>query len=477
MKVKTSLKENEKTLKKLLTAFDITFCSINFGKSKALVVFIEAFCDKDAVGNLVLKPLTEFTETPTESDVQNLILSPSKKPVNTFAEVEKELFFGSTLLFVDGISKAFSFSLKQYEKRAVSEPPTSAVVKGPREGFVESIESNIGLLRRRLKTPDLALEIITMGKYSQTPIALCYIKGVVKKGLVEKVTKKLKQVSIDAIIDSSYIAQLLSEHESSLFKQVGTTEKPDVLTAKMLEGRLAILVEGSPIALTLPYMLWEDFQNSEDYFVSTYKATKARILRLCSVLISLLLPAFYVSAQLFHLQLIPLSFLLTIVNSVKGIPLSPSFEMFFTLLIFVILNETSVRMPKHVGMVVSIVGGLVLGETAVNAGIISAPALMIVAFSGICLYTVPDLEKSFSVIRFVLLLIAGTIGAYGLVLAGAYMLTYLTSFENYDTPLLAPFAPLVKEDLKDGLFKEYLSRNDKRPKTINSPNKRRFKKL
>jgi spore germination protein KA len=168
---------------------------------------------------------------------------------------------------------------------------------------------------------------------------------------------------------------------------------------------------------------------------------------------------------------------LTIVNSVKGIPLSPSFEMFFTLLIFVILNETSVRMPKHVGMVVSIVGGLVLGETAVNAGIISAPALMIVAFSGICLYTVPDLEKSFSVIRFVLLLIAGTIGAYGLVLAGAYMLTYLTSFENYDTPLLAPFAPLVKEDLKDGLFKEYLSRNDKRPKTINSPNKRRFKKL
>lgn len=177
-------------------------------------------------------------------------------------------------------------------------------------------------------------------------------------------------------------------------------------------------MDGSPIALTLPYILIEDFQSPEDYYTSPYKATVARGLRALSVFLAVLLPGFFVAAQLFHLQLIPLNFLLTIVNSIKGIPLSPSFEMFFTLLIFEILNEASVRMPKYVGMVVSIVGGLVLGETAVNAGIISAPALMIIALSGICLYTVPELVQTFSLVRIIILILAGSLGGYSIILAG-----------------------------------------------------------
>jgi spore germination protein KA len=182
-----------------------------------------------------------------------------------------------------------------------------------------------------------------------------------------------------------------------------------------------------------------------------------------------------VSAELFHLQLIPLSFLLTIVNSIKGIPLSPSYEMFFTLLIFEILNEASVRMPKYVGMVISIVGGLVLGETAVTAGIISAPALMIIAFSGICLYTVPELEQTFALLRVLFLAVAGSMGAYGILVFIGLILVYLISFENFSVPILAPFSPLVTKDLKDTFYKGFLSQMNERPKSLKNHNKKRIK--
>ena len=206
-----------------------------------------------------------------------------------------------------------------------------------------------------------------------------------------------------------------------------------------------------------------------------YAGTVARIIRLLSVMFSIFLPSIFVASELFHLQLIPLSFLLTIVNSIKGIPLSPSYEMFFTLLIFEILNEASVRMPKYVGMVVSIVGGLVLGETAVSAGIISAPTLMIVALSGICLYTVPELEQTFALIRILFIMIAGSLGAYGMLIALSMLLVYLVTFENYSIPLCAPFSPLITKDLKDGLKKNFLLDNTTRPFSLKNKNKIRLK--
>ena len=296
-----------------------------------------------------------------------------------------------------------------------------------------------------------------------------------RKGWSESVKERLAKIEIDGILDASYVSKFLNEKKSSLFKQVGTTEKPDILASKLLEGRIGIVVDGSPIALTLPYILIEDFQSPEDYYTSPYKATVARGLRALSVFLAVLLPGFFVAAQLFHLQLIPLNFLLTIVNSIKGIPLSPSFEMFFTLLIFEILNEASVRMPKYVGMVVSIVGGLVLGETAVNAGIISAPALMIIALSGICLYTVPELVQTFSLVRIIILILAGSLGGYSIILAGAFFLIYLVSFEDFKTPLLAPYAPMILHDKRDGFYKGALTSQKERPVVFKSPNKTRLK--
>ena len=475
MKLLSNLNKNLTTLKKTLVSHDIEFLSVSVCNKKACLIFIKDIADKNAIGELILKPLSELTSLPNQDDFLNSFFAPEKTLLESQKEVYKELVKGSSILLINGFTKAFSFSLKKLEKRAITEPPTSTVIKGPREGFVESLPVNVSLMRRRIISENLIFENMVIGKYTNTSVSICYIKGIADERLVKQLKKDLKDINIDAILDSSYVAKFLGRHKQSVFRQVGTTEKPDILTAKIMEGRVAIFVDGSPIVLTVPYLIVEDFQSPSDYYNSPYTATLSRLLRLFSVMIAIILPAFFVSAELFHLQLIPLSFLLTIINSIKGIPLSPSYEMFFTILIFEILNETSIRMPKYVGMVISIVGGLVLGETAVNAGVISAPTLMIIALSGICLYTVPELEKNFSVIRLLFLIIGGTCGAYGILLAIAFLLVYLVSFENYGVPLLAPFSPLVTKDLKDSFIKGFLIEHGTRPLSLKNKNKTRLK--
>lgn len=476
MNLTASLNNNLKRVKDVLASDDVSFKKIKIGDKNGVIIFINDLTDKHALGELVLKPLLELDEKPSEQSVLDALQSPEKQTVTQITELALAVVSGSAAIIVDGITAAFLADCAKFEKRAISEPPTSTVIKGPREGFVESLPVNVSMLRRKLKTPDLIIKKLKAGKYSQTPVSLCFIRGIADENLVERVKEKIEKVNIDAVLDSSYLAKFLGGHKTSVFKQVGNTEKPDILAARMLEGRVAVLVDGSPIALTVPYLLIEDFQSPGDYYSSSYSATLARIIRFFAVGLSIYIPALFVAAELFHLQLIPLSFLLTIVNSIKGIPLSPSYEMFFTLLIFEILNEASVRMPKYVGMVVSIVGGLVLGDTAVTAGIISAPTLMIVAMSGICLYTVPELEQSFSIIRLLFLVIGGSAGGYGLILISGAFLVYLVSFENFSTPLTAPFSPLIKSDQKDGIYKGFFTEQNMRPLSIKNVNSKRISK-
>lgn len=474
MKISDSLQKNLSELKAILQSDDLSFTQFSINGTPAALIFVNDIVNKEAAGDLILRPLVKLESPLNDKAIENLILSPEKKTAEDIKQAALEVAGGNVCLIAEGLNKAYLFGLRKFEKRAISEPPTSTVIKGPREGFVESLPVNISLMRRRLKTPALKFENSFAGRYSRTPVSVCYLKGVADEKLVKTVKQKLARIDIDAVLDSSYITKFLGEHETSLFKQIGNTEKPDILAAKILEGRVAILVDGSPIALTVPYLLLEDFQSPSDYYGSPYSAMASRLLRMVAVVLSIYLPAFFVAAELFHLQLLPLSFLLTIASSIKGIPLSPSYEMFLTLAIFEVLNEASIRMPRYVGMVVSIVGGLVLGETAVTAGIISAPTLMIIAFSGICLYTVPELEQTFSIIRLAFLIIGGSFGCYGLIVASAGLLVYLVSFENYNTPLMAPFSPIVGSDLKDGLYKGFLREQERRPYSINNPNRFRI---
>jgi spore germination protein KA len=407
--------------------------------------------------------------------VESSAFFPELKQKTALGDCAKEVLDGNSLLLIDGLSIGLIIGAKLLPIRAVSEPPTDVAVKGPREGFIEDIKTNMALVRKRLKSPDLRFETIKVGKRSDTAIALCWLEGTAVEGLKDELLQKLKQIEIDNIPDSSYIAALLAPHKHSVFQQLGTTEKPDVFTAKIAEGRVGLLVDGSPIALTTPFLLSENLQSSEDYFISPFMATIFRFLRFFSVLIAIFLPAFYVSAQLYKMQLLPLGLMLTIASSIRELPLSPSLEMFVVLFLLEILKEASIRMPKYVGMSLSVVGGLVLGETAVSAGFLSTPAIIIVAISGICLYTVPDFVETGSILRWVFLIIAGGIGPFGIVVFTAFLFLYLISADSFGTPPLAPFSPLIHQDIRDTIAKYGMESLTKRPKIFQSKNKTRLK--
>ena len=474
------LTENLQKIKTLLPAEDILvheFTSAD-GVNCALV-FADGVVDKPVLGDLAARPLTrlslgKLTGKKRAEAVKGVLLFPELKEATEFEKAANEILDGNSLLLVDGVETGIIVGAKLPPARAVIEPPTDVAVKGPREGFVEDVKTNMALLRKRLKTAELEFVNLKVGRRSQTNIAVCSIKGTTDDKVLAEIVERIQKIDVDILPDSSYIAALIAPRKHSIFTQFGTTEKPDILAAKLAEGRVGILVDGSPIALTAPFLLVEHFQASEDYFLSPFAATVLRVLRVISVLIAILLPAFYVSAQLYKMQLLPLGLILTIASSTQDLPLSPSMEIFLVLFVFETLKEASVRMPKYVGMSLSVVGALVLGEAAVSAGFLSTPAIIVVALSGICLYTVPNFVEAGSLLRWLFLIVGGSIGPFGIVLLATLLLYYLVSADAFGAPPLAPFAPLVPRDLRDGLVKYNMQSLKKRPLTLRSKNRVRL---
>ncbi len=485
-----SLQKNLTEIKKRLPSEDILSYSFETAdKTACAIVYADGIVNKELLGELIARPLSnlnlgqELSEKSKNEGgryalklkiIQKSALFPEIKEEPKMENACKEVLDGNTLLLVDGINIGLIIGAKFLPVRTVTEPPTDVTVKGPREGFIEDIKVNMALIRKRLKTPKLQFESMRIGKNSDTIVTLCWIDGTSKEGIKEEIKAKLKTLQIDFVPDSSYIAAFLSPRQHSIFHTIGTTEKPDVFAAKLSEGRVGVLVDGSPIALTAPYLLMEDLQTSEDYFVSPFVATVFRLLRVLALLIALLLPAFYVSAQLYKLQLLPLGLTLTIASSIRELPLSPNLEMFVVLFLLETLKEASIRMPKYVGMSLSVVGALVLGETAVAAGFLSTPAIIIVALSGICLYTVPDFVETGSLLRWLFLLVAGSIGPFGIVLTTAFLFCYLLSADCFGAPALAPFSPLNKRDLRDSIVKYDMLNLKNRPQTLRLKNKTRL---
>ncbi len=469
------LDKTGEALKKLLPAEDfLTFDFPAEGGIDFCILFADALTDKELLGEQVIAPLRAYRGKPLAEEVKSALTSPETKTEKSLEKLAEEVLIGNPVVLFSDMDMGIVVGTKKIPVRAIAEPPTDVTIKGPREGFIEDFKTNTSLIRRRLKTGELKIDTLSVGRRSSTTVAVCYLDGTAPKETVEQIKKKLGEIDIDIIPDSSYLTHFLASRPYSLVKQVGTTEKPDIFCAKLAEGRVGILADGSPIALTLPYLIIEDFQSSEDYFVPPYRATFTRLLRLFALVVAIYLPAFYVAAQLFKLQLFPVKLLLTIAGSIRDIPFSPSLEMLLVLLVLEVLNEASIRMPKYVGMALSVVGALVLGETAVSAGFVSTPAIIIIAFSGIGLYAVPNLIEQTSVLRLFMLLVAGSVGTYGIILATAFIILYLVTTENFGVPLVAPFSPMVGRDLRDSLIKYNLGSLDKRPRTLHSPNKRRL---
>lgn len=439
---------------------------------KISVLSLDTICDDKKVCNYVLQPLAQVTENCTSQDIfQKILLGANvKKEPNVQAAVA-DIANGYALVLVEEV--CFAVDARLAVGRAVIEPPTSMVMRGPREGFTEDVKTNLALLRKRLKTQNFKTENFSVGKYTNTTVAVCYLQGVAKKQLVDNVVQKLQRVDVDGVLDSSYLARYLDGNKTFLFRRVGTAEKPDIVAGKLLEGRIAIVVDGSPMVLTVPYLYVEDLQSPSDYYENSLMTSINRILRLVSVLASVLLPSLYVCLQMYNYQIIPLKFLITILNATQSIPFSPLSEMLMIIVIFDILREANLRMPSAVGITLSLVGAIVLGDAAVKAGLIGAPAVMIGALSGIGLFTTPDNTLIFSLLRFAITFVGGIMGIMGVLLSALLILLYLASLEEYQTPLLAPFAPDLPQDRQDAVLQSPLPSQKKRPSSFPNQNRTR----
>ncbi len=476
-------KQMQKNVEELQQIFnnseDLITKAFSISNKKCSLMYMDGLVDSNEISASVLIPAKRTESLPQKQVLQyiteNVLLVPDVAEETEISKVVESISQGKTVVLIDGQDTVLLLGLEKLKERTVSEPPTSAVMKGPRGGFVENIKTNVAFLRKIIASPDLITEYMTVGQYSKTQVCVMYINGIAKKSVVEKIINKIKDIKIDGVLDSSYILQFLEEYPNSFLKQVASAEKPDIIAGKILEGRVAIFVDGSPLVLTLPFIVMEDFQHSDDYYNKPAIATLLRILRVFGLVVTVLLPGLYISIQLYHYKAIPLKFLITITNATQGLPLTPFAEILFVLILFELLYEASLKMPKYLGLALSIVGALVLGDTAVKSGIISSPAVMIVAISGITLYTLPEQSSQLIILRLLCTIAGGLLGFYGVVLVTVFLVVYMNDFDSYEIAYLAPIAPLVKNDHQDTLFKKHLTDMKKRPKSIPHNNKKRIK--
>ncbi|MGG4043567.1 spore germination protein [Paenibacillus favisporus] len=387
------------------------------------------------------------------------------------------LMSGDTILFIDRIGIAVIASTKGGERRSVSEPESQTVIRGPREGFTESIRTNTALLRRKIKSPNLWLEEMQLGRVTQTDVGIMYIHGIVDEKNVDEVRKRLSVIDIDGVLESGYIEELIENTNKTIFPTIYHSERPDVIAASLLEGRIAILVDGTPFVLLLPTTFNMFFQASEDYYNRFDVGSLIRVLRFSSFLIGLLLPSFYVAIIGFHQEMIPTSWLLKLAVQREGVPFPAFVEAFIMETVFEILREAGVRMPRSVGNTISIVGGLVLGQAAVEAGIVSPVVVIVVSLTAIASFVSPayNIGIAARMLRFIMLIAASLFGIYGIACTLLMMVLHLCSLKSLNVPYMTPYSPIILSELKDSMIRAPLDHMKKRPKLISRNDPVRFR--
>ncbi len=362
---------------------------------------------------------------------------------------------GKAAVLIDGVPAAIMINLVGFDMRAVEEPITEAVVRGPREGMTENLHTNLSLIRRRIASPLLRFEMLKIGRWTQTKVAIAYIQGIAPEALVAEARRRLEHIEVDGVIDTSYLEEFIEDTPYTVFPQVLTTERPDSVTADLLEGRVAILSNGSPFALVVPTTLWSLMNATEDHYQRWDGATFIRLLRYTLVSLVVLLPSFYVAATTFHPEMLPATMLISIAAAREAVPFSSFAEVFLMELTFEALREAGIRLPRPVGQTIGIVGAIVIGEAAVQAQLVSAPVVIIVAFTGVSSFVIPhfNLGLAIRLVRFPILILAGTFGLFGIAMGLLVLVLHLTTLRSFGQPYLAPISPFRPGDVKDALVR------------------------
>lgn len=383
----------------------------------------------------------------------------------------------NAVLLVEGESRLIEFPLAKHEKRSIEEPPNESGIRGPREAFIEDIDVNLSLIRKRLKTPKFKTETIRLGSLTDTKIVIGYIDGLCKQSLLNEVKARLSKIDIDGILGSSYIEEYLDDSPFSPFPQLQYTERPDITAAALLEGRVVIIVEGTPIVLLAPVTLMMLLQSSEDYYQRYFASTWIRWIRYLFLFVSLLLPSIYIAITTFHPEMIPSKLLVTVMSSREIVPFPALVEAFIMEISFEALREAAIRIPKSIGQAVSIIGALIIGTAAVQAGIVSAAMVIIVSLTGIASFISPhfDLGLTFRFLRFPIMILAGFFGLFGIACGMILLYIHLINLRSFGTPYLSPITPLAPKDFKDTLVRAPWWLMNKRPTETAARNRRQWR--
>ncbi len=455
-RIQVSLSENLNIIKqKTGSSSDIVIREIKMGMDSAIktaIVYVDGIVDNQSIQEYLLQSMMK-DDHKEEINQHNAIDLLSKdimtigniSSVTNLEDLFASLMAGDTLILVDGVNQVLSASTKGGEKRSISESTTQMVVRGPKAAFTESLGTNTAMVRRIIKTPDLWMESLKVGRVTKTDVTFMYIYGIANDKVVKEIRQRLKRIDIDSILESGYIEQLIEDQTFTPFPTMYNTERPDVVAGNLLEGRIAIFVDGTPFVLIAPALFMQFFQSAEDYYARFDIATSIRLLRIFMFMISLIAPATYVAVTTFHQEMVPTTLIVAIAAQREAVPFPAFVEALLMELTFEILREAGIRLPKAIGSAVSIVGALVIGQAAVQASIVSPAMVIIVSITAIASFATPSFDMAISarLIRFLFMIGAASFGFYGIILCLLMMVVHLCSLRSFGVPYMAPFAPFI----------------------------------
>lgn len=431
----------------------------------AALVFLDTMVDKTSINQFILDYLASPINDRLEPAMHNL------NKANDMREVIKYLLTGDTILFIEGQIEATLCGTIKYAKRSIEEPSTESVVRGPRDGFNESISDNVSLIRRRLKDPSLRIRLFSIGERTNTLINVVYLDDVAPQPVVQEVIDRIEAVQIDGILESGYIEQFIQDYNWSPFPQIQSTERPDKVVANLLEGKIAIIVDGTPFVLIAPAIFNQFYQSPEDYYERFLIATFIRFIRVISMAIALLLPSFYIAFSSFHPEMIPSRLVIAMAAGRSTVPFPSIVEAFIMEITIEILREASIRLPGPIGPTIGIVGALVVGQAAVQAGLVSPIMVIIVALTTIGSFASPSYSAAISVrmLRFPLMILAGIFGLYGIMSFLIIIAIHLSALTSFGVPYMSPLSPLDLSSMRDYLLRAPFKWMKKRPEMFHQP--------
>ena len=471
--VRENAVENGRLIKEAFKgSFDIVVKKGYCGGRCVVFANCDGLCNSQKIADNAIRPLLQFEgELPEGEEMDyicdRLLCGTEQKKETSLDAAMKNLLRGTLLIFVEGYKQCVVFGVQAIPERAISEPDTDVQEFGSREGFTENIKTNLTLVRKKLCSLNFTIEMQEKGKESKTRILLCYMKGRVSDETLAEVRDRLNKLNIDTVFSAGYLRKTLDTKRKSLFTMVGQTERPDTFAAKLCEGKVGVLIDGTPFALFVPRLFMENFQTLDDYINRPYYATFMRGVRFLSFIISVFLPGIFVSIGLFHQEILPDDMLFNIVLMESNTLFTLTLEALIIHFIYETVREAGLRMPKSIGHAVSIVGALVIGDAAVTAGLIGAPMLIIVAMTAICSLVSSDLYQPIAVLRIAFIILGGAAGLYGIIIGASALIISLASMTDYGVPFLSPISPFRRRFLRDSIVRTGTEKLGKRIFDIN----------